>query len=352
RDQDPSVRHECIYGLGYLGPPASEAVRDLLTILEESDDSLRSVIFWSFGEIGPGARAAIPVLIDALGHADDDVRRTATDALVKIGLESIPQLLAVFIQRDWSKYYNNNVYDSITDVLRLIGPIAVPALVTKFREGDEIERLKALLLLYKMKTAAVAAVPVLALALRESTVEPDKLLMTLNSIAPHVDWNAFHAGQGTVAGVVQSFPQPQWIARMERLSDELIESLQSYYMVGKVCLGKDDGYFNVGTMSCMVGVSRPIFHKRMENVIEYFRRHFLEHGHPPAKRPPFRAAGYRDSRAEEEDRVVVFEGNRFGGRVCEPAGRWAWELTRDLLEREGALRVAPDEIVDNCDTMR
>lgn len=83
--------------------------------------------------------------------------------------------------------------------------------------------------------------------------------------------------------------------------------------------------FNPFTVDC----SAPKLQEMMTLVSAFFRAYFARHGHPPG-RVPFVAALDDDEGAAEEDKIIE-RSERRRSRICEPAGRWAWELTRDFL---------------------
>jgi HEAT repeat protein len=117
----PSSRYYAIDALGFIGPPAKEAVPSLLQwatntnghvlcsamralgrIREEPDlvlpvltNALHSAVpvvrmnaVSALGELGPGAKAAVPALVEMFNDWVPDVRRNATNALKQINREA------------------------------------------------------------------------------------------------------------------------------------------------------------------------------------------------------------------------------------------------------------------------
>ena len=57
----------------------------LITALGDADEGVRRSAAEALGRIGPAAAEAVPALITALGDADAEVRRSAAEALGRIG---------------------------------------------------------------------------------------------------------------------------------------------------------------------------------------------------------------------------------------------------------------------------
>jgi HEAT repeat protein len=80
--------------LGAIGPPANKAVPALLKNLTDprapdadAGSIQRQVAIWALGCMGPAAEQAVPALSSELESSDDvEIRRTAAEALGKIGL--------------------------------------------------------------------------------------------------------------------------------------------------------------------------------------------------------------------------------------------------------------------------
>jgi HEAT repeat protein len=129
-------------------------------------------------------------------------------------------------------------------------------------------------------------------------------------------------------------PQPAGIARMAGVV-ELIPALQDFYAVGAVCLGADDGEFSIRGTAGRLDTTVPTLRGRLTQATDFFRAYFERFGHPP-HRGPFRAAADADELAADGDKIIERSARR-RPRICEPVGRWAWELTRDFLANVSAL---------------
>lgn len=127
---------------------------------------------------------------------------------------------------------------------------------------------------------------------------------------------------------------PAGIARMDGVAG-LIPALQDFYRIGAAHLGTDDGEFSIRAVAGRLDVSVPTVRRRLTEVADFFRAYFERFGHPP-HRGPFRAAADADELAADGDKIIERSARR-RPRICEPVGRWAWELTRDFLAGVSAL---------------
>jgi uncharacterized protein (TIGR02996 family) len=122
------------------------------------------------GRSRSGGVADVPALIDALGGEDWDARKSAADALAKIGpaaVEATPALLvrALGEQDRW-------VRESVVRALAQIGPAAVPTLVAGLHDKSELlRRVMAANVLGEIGLGAVEAVPALVTALSDEDIE-------------------------------------------------------------------------------------------------------------------------------------------------------------------------------------
>lgn len=67
--KDRALRVAAARALARIGPPAQEAVPDLITALEDDDEDLRKAAVHALGQIGNAASAAVPKLMDELKEA-------------------------------------------------------------------------------------------------------------------------------------------------------------------------------------------------------------------------------------------------------------------------------------------
>ena len=145
-----------------------EGARALFHALRQQDTLFR---LWpasdDLGEIGPECITAVPVLIDALREYQDEyqddysyIHYFASAALVKIGSQAVPALVALLEEKDF------NARKAAATTLAGIGPNAVdaiPALMKKLRENDWDLRQYAT---SALSSIGWAAVPALIEALR------------------------------------------------------------------------------------------------------------------------------------------------------------------------------------------
>jgi HEAT repeat protein len=96
---DSEIRWNAARTLAKIGPPAKEAVPNLIAALTDSDALVREHAAEALGDIGPQAKEAIPALEKVLKDPDARVRRDAVRSLGQMGpaaksaIESIRPLL-------------------------------------------------------------------------------------------------------------------------------------------------------------------------------------------------------------------------------------------------------------------
>jgi HEAT repeat protein len=81
-DKDPNMRYWAAESLGNFGPPAREAVPDLIEALKDPEPMVRMGAAYALGEIGPTPEA-VATLKQALKDPDQKVREGAAYALRK-----------------------------------------------------------------------------------------------------------------------------------------------------------------------------------------------------------------------------------------------------------------------------
>ena len=143
QDHNLLVRRYACGALGNLGPAAEGAIEFLLDAAKHNDPSTRRWAIAALGRIGPAAKMAVAALSDARANdSDPDVRDAAAVALHQINLEAI-------------------VADNLTHA-----GAELHDLMRTLQEGDEYAAVAAAKTLAQKGSAAQAAIPVLALALR------------------------------------------------------------------------------------------------------------------------------------------------------------------------------------------
>jgi HEAT repeat protein len=137
----------------------SNNVPSLVNELKHPDAVRRRSAAEALGKLGPAAKSAVPQLIEALKDPDKGVRSSASGALIGLGPELkdyIPQLIDVLKDSD------NEVSVSALAVIVRIGPaakIAVPQLVEELKSPYEWNRRGAAMALGHIGPEAKAAVP-------------------------------------------------------------------------------------------------------------------------------------------------------------------------------------------------
>jgi HEAT repeat protein len=83
-DDTPGVRLACLQTLAMVGPPAKDAVGELIKTLGDANARVRMVAARALGNIGPEAKAAEEALSKAAKDADNNVMQIAEAALAQI----------------------------------------------------------------------------------------------------------------------------------------------------------------------------------------------------------------------------------------------------------------------------
>jgi hypothetical protein len=229
----------------------------------------------------------------------------------------VPGLVAALDSRYWRE---DGLYLHEEAARRLVpfGRLAVPAVV-KALEDSSRRRLSVEVL---TQIGADAAPALSRCLLHESADVRMAAARILADVAPQT---LVGSGRG------QSL---QGIERTDRAYDMKVE-LTDFFRIGASCLAQYDGVFSFRAMARVLDTSVPVLRERLDAVTEFFRGYFEQYGHPP-ERVPFAAAFDNDELAAEEDRIIE-RSERRRPRICEPVGRWAWELTRDFLHQIHAI---------------
>jgi HEAT repeat protein len=117
---DRNVRAWASLSLGRIGPPAAEAVPQLVKALEDSQGSVRSAASLALGQIGA---QAVPALVKALDHVDPRVRAGAAHALGVAGSaarRAVPALRQALRDEDaWVRFQAGTALGRIAEGLQL-----------------------------------------------------------------------------------------------------------------------------------------------------------------------------------------------------------------------------------------
>ena len=155
--------HSVLMALAQIGPPAKEAVPDLIKIIRRKRASGRGdteicAAIRAAGAIGPDARDAVPSLIEAVGHRNEMVRLLAVGALGQIGpaaAKATPVLIKAF--KDTNRHVSGNAVRAVAK----IGRPAVAYLIPALADEDPVTRSYCLMALSRMGAEAAPAAPAL-----------------------------------------------------------------------------------------------------------------------------------------------------------------------------------------------
>ena len=146
-----------------------EALPSLIKALSDKEPDVRKSAADAIMRIGPYAKDAIPALIKALTDKESEIRRTAADALFTMREEAraaIPSLISLLNDRE------REVRSSAADTLGSIGPEAkqaVPVLISLLKDNHHDVRKSSAFALGKIGLPAVPA-------LLESLKQENKLV--------------------------------------------------------------------------------------------------------------------------------------------------------------------------------
>ncbi len=84
KEESPGVRLACLQMLAMVGPPAKDAVGELIKTLDDPTPRVRMTAARALGNIGPDAKPAEAALVKATKDADGNVKQIAEAALVQI----------------------------------------------------------------------------------------------------------------------------------------------------------------------------------------------------------------------------------------------------------------------------
>jgi HEAT repeat protein len=133
--------------LGRMGPPAKEAVPELVKLLKAPPNPFaRTQILFALGQIGPDAKAALPELLELIKEQNDlNLRMAALNALKAMRADS-KEVVTAMIAVLKEPAPNPILHHSAMDVLGQCGKEgkeAIPALLEGLKNGDGYYRLRA-----------------------------------------------------------------------------------------------------------------------------------------------------------------------------------------------------------------
>lgn len=125
RSRKLHVRGSAVFALGELGPPAADAVPEILKTLTDKAPA-RTYAVAALGQIASNAKLAVPALIRMLSDEDNEVRRAAVKSLGQFGpaaAKAVPKLIPLLGANDWSLWQF-----LAAEALGRIGPAASSAI--------------------------------------------------------------------------------------------------------------------------------------------------------------------------------------------------------------------------------
>lgn len=153
----PNAKSFAVSALGALGPDAERAVPALLATLKDKDEKTRQGSALALGKIGAKAWSAAADLGNALEDQDPGVRKNACIALGQLGAEArrmVPKLIRAFRDKD--------LHNEAAVALVKIGKDSIPDLVETLEGEKNFEvRLEYIDLLAKFGNEGEGAIPAL-----------------------------------------------------------------------------------------------------------------------------------------------------------------------------------------------
>jgi HEAT repeat protein len=173
-----SIRRGALAGLYRVGPPAQEAVDQLIEMLQQGDPELRGFLHEALIGIGPGAKQAVPALIESLSSDDFHTQYWACRVLGAIGPEAQPatEKLIELVQTGVTSV-RHNAATALGDIGPSVGPKAVQALTEAFSFYSQTVRNKAVIALGKLQPLSISAAP----KIEELLCEPAKFSPRANA---------------------------------------------------------------------------------------------------------------------------------------------------------------------------
>jgi len=171
--KNPAATTGIASALARWGPGASEAVADLLAVLDSAGDHARGNIVSALGQIGPAARPAIEALKARLDDADSSVQARAAVALWRIDRRTdlaIPALIRIGQERQNSRWQQDwHACGIVAEFLGEMGEparLGIPVLRQMLTHEIPSTRIHAARSLWHLEPRAEEILPVLLDALR------------------------------------------------------------------------------------------------------------------------------------------------------------------------------------------
>jgi len=200
-DPEYQVRMRASEALGRMGAAAVPAVRQ---VVDSRRAEARLHACWTLGLMGTNAAPAVPDLVACLGDRSADVARVAADALLRVGIAAVPELLRVVRSGT-----TQDRLDALAVLQRMGGGarFAIPELVGSLRDPDPAVRAAVVTAIASIWPFAEESVGVMSGALGDP--------------APEVR-AAAAAGLGRAAPLAKSA-----VPALERLRDDPEESVRT-----------------------------------------------------------------------------------------------------------------------------
>ncbi len=162
------LRRGALVGLFRVGPPAAEAVGDLIAILDQRDPELRGYVHQTIIGIGPDAKPAVEALIKDLSSDDFHTQYWACRALGAIGPEAQPAANKLIeLVHTGTASVRHNAATALGDIGSTVGPAAVQALTDALTDYSQVVRNKAVIALGKLQPLSLSAAPTIEKLLYE-----------------------------------------------------------------------------------------------------------------------------------------------------------------------------------------
>ena len=176
RHKDARVRVAAATSIGMLGSRASKSAALLGAQLEDDNSAVRASAAQSLGQMGTKASEQSSLLVEALNDVDSQVRVAASDALVNIGKDAVGPLVSALTKGD------PIFLQAVIDTLGKLGPVAVPKLINRLHDQDELilVRRYSALALARIGTADKRVIPALVDSLDDA--EPDVRVSAIEAL--------------------------------------------------------------------------------------------------------------------------------------------------------------------------
>lgn len=204
RDGDAEVRRQAAAALGEVGPAAAGGVPALLRGIG-SDAEMTRLCVQALGMIGPETKTIMPALEEQLKSANKDVREAAIRAVGNMGAEAkraVPGLLNVVVVEQ-----HEELRKAATDALVSLGEEAVPDTAKALKDGRAPMRLAACSILERIGPEAGKAATALAATLKDKVPE-------VRAAAASATGALGAEGRPAVSAVAALLKDPEWKVRL------------------------------------------------------------------------------------------------------------------------------------------